>query len=99
MLKRAAFRAARFAFFAASSLLLSACVTREPFIPANLPAGANTRVELDATPFFPQKKYQCGPAALAAALGASHVAVTPEALVPIVYLPARHGSLHFHLQA
>ena len=99
MKKRAAAMAARFAFLLASTVLLSACVTREPFIPANLPAGANARVELEATPFFPQKKYQCGPAALAAVLGASNVAVTPEALVPIVYLPARHGSLQVEMQA
>jgi len=99
MPKRAALGAARIAFLAVSFLLLSACVTREPFIPANLPAGANTRVELDATPFFPQKKYQCGPAALAAVLGASGVAVTADALVPVVYLPARHGSLQVEMQA
>jgi len=79
--------------------LLSACVTREPFIPANLPPGAPARVELEATPFFPQEKYQCGPAALAAVLGASNVNVTPETLVPIVYLPARHGSLQVEMQA
>jgi tetratricopeptide (TPR) repeat protein len=56
-------------------------------------------VELEATPFYPQKKYQCGPAALAAVLGASSVDATPEALVPIVYLPARHGSLQVEMQA
>ena len=99
MEKRAAGMAARFAFLFASTLLLSACVTRDPFIPANLPTGAQPRVELDATPFFSQKKYQCGPASLAAVLGASDVAVTPEALVPIVYLPGRHGSLQVEMQA
>jgi len=99
MEKRAAHVAARFAFLLASSVLLSACVTREPFIPANLPAGAQTRVELEATPFYPQKKYQCGPAALATVLGASNVDTTPEALVPVVYLPARHGSLQVEMQA
>ena len=96
---RAAVMAARLVFFIASTVLLSACVTREPFIPANLPPGAKARVELEATPFFSQKKYQCGPAALAAVLGASNVDVTPEALVPIVYLPARHGSLQVEMQA
>jgi tetratricopeptide (TPR) repeat protein len=97
--RRAAPTAARLGFLFASTALLSACVTREPFIPANLPAGAQARVELEATPFFPQKKYQCGPAALAAVLGASNVDATPEALVPIVYLPARHGSLQVEMQA
>jgi tetratricopeptide (TPR) repeat protein len=99
MKKRAAPQAARFAFLAASLLLLSACVTREPFIPANLPAGARAHVELAATPFYPQKKYQCGPAALAAVLGASNVDVTADALVPVVYLPARHGSLQVEMLA
>lgn len=99
MEKRAAFRAARFAFLATFPFLLSACVTREPFIPANLPAGASSRVELEATPFFPQKKYQCGPAALAAVLGASDVGITADALVPVVYLPARHGSLQVEMEA
>jgi tetratricopeptide (TPR) repeat protein len=99
MMKRAASRVARFAFSGAALLLLCACVTREPFIPANLPAGAHTRVELEATPFHPQKKYQCGPAALAAVLGASGVDVTADALVPVVYLPARHGSLQVEMQA
>ena len=99
MKKRAVASAARFAFLLASTFLLAACVTREPFIPANLPPAAAARVEIEATPFFPQKNYQCGPAALAAVLGASNVDVTPEALVPIVYLPARHGSLQVEMQA
>jgi len=99
VVKRVAVMAARFTFLAASAVLLSACVTREPFIPAHLPPGAQRSVELEATPFFPQKKYQCGPAALASVLGASNVETTPEALVPIVYLPARHGSLQVEMQA
>lgn len=98
MKKRAAPRAARFAFLFASTLL-SACATRAPFIPASLPPGAESRVELDATPFFPQDKYQCGPASLAMVLGAANVAVTPESLVPVVYLPARKGSLQVEMQA
>ena len=56
-----------------AAVLLSACVTREPFIPADLPAGRASAVELDATPFFSQDKYQCGPAALATVLVASNV--------------------------
>lgn len=51
------------------------------------------RVELDATPFFAQAAYQCGPAALATVLGASGLPVTPDELVPQVYLPSRKGSL------
>lgn len=51
------------------------------------------------TPFHPQTEYQCGPAALATVLGASGVEVTPESLVPQVYLPGREGSLQLELVA
>ena len=50
-------------------------------------------------PFHPQTEYQCGPAALATVLGASGVPITPEALVPQVYLPGRQGSLQPELVA
>ena len=56
-------------------------------------------LELTATPFFPQRDYHCGPAALATVLGASGVAVTPDALAPAVYLPERRGSLQVELKA
>jgi tetratricopeptide (TPR) repeat protein len=99
MQKRTARVAARFAFLLALTSLLSACVARGPFIPASMAPGARTRVELDATPFFPQKKYQCGPAALASVLVASDVVTTPDALVPLVFIPARKGSLQVEMQA
>jgi len=54
---------------------------------------------LDDTPFFPQEKYQCGPASLAMLLGASGVDVHPDALVPHTYLPGRQGSLQLELIA
>ena len=50
-------------------------------------------IELEDTPFFPQDVDECGPAALATALGASGVAVTPDELVPELYLPGRKGTL------
>lgn len=56
-------------------------------------------VELEATPFIPQTDYQCGPAALATVLQAQGVEVTPEALSPQVYLPARKGSLQVEMIA
>ena len=49
--------------------------------------------ELTAVPFFPQHKYQCGPAALAMAMSYSGVPVGPEDLVDEVYTPGRKGSL------
>jgi hypothetical protein len=49
--------------------------------------------ELHSVPFYPQKDYQCGPAALAMALEWSGVSTTPAQLTPEVYTPARKGSL------
>ena len=57
------------------------------------------RVELETVPFFAQEEYQCGPAALAMALNAAGVAVTPEALTEQVYLPERKGSLQVEMLA
>lgn len=55
--------------------------------------------ELTAVPFFPQEAYQCGPAALATLLQHSGVKVTPDELVPQVYVPEREGSLQVEMLA
>jgi tetratricopeptide (TPR) repeat protein len=64
-----------------------------------MPEGLPQRVELTNVPFFPQLDYQCGPAALATALGAFGAKVTPEDLVSQVYLPERKGSLQVEMLA
>ena len=64
-----------------------------------LPQGLPERMELTAVPFFPQSEYQCGPAALATTLAAFGAKVTPEELVPQVYLPERKGSLQVEMLA
>lgn len=79
---------------AAVCLLLSGCVTRGPLL-----APSTGTVELGATPFFPQDRYQCGPAALATVLAGSGVTVAPDELVEQVYVPARRGSLTIEMQA
>lgn len=56
-------------------------------------------VELADVPFFPQERYQCGPAALATVLVHSGVDVTPDELVPQVYVPERRGSFQVELKA
>ena len=61
------------------------------------PAALAQAVELNQVPFFPQQRYQCGPAALATVLSWSGAAVSPDALVPEIYLPARRGSLQIEL--
>jgi tetratricopeptide (TPR) repeat protein len=63
------------------------------------PPGAPDRVELVDVPFHAQREYHCGPASLAMLLNAAGVAVSADALVPQVYLPARRGSLQVELIA
>lgn len=75
-------------------VLLSGCATQTRSL---LQSASTTRlppkVELVSTPFFPQERYQCGPAALAMSLNAAGISATPDALVPQVYVPQREGSL------
>lgn len=87
----------RAALLGVAVLLLSACAT--PPQTAALHANPPTRppVELTGVPFFPQEAYQCGPAALATVLGWSGTSITPDALTPQVYVPARQGSLQVEL--
>lgn len=66
---------------------------------AQPPAGLPERVELEQTPFFAQTALHCGPAALATALVASGVEVTPDDLAPQVFLPSRQGSLQIEMLA
>ncbi|TBW58752.1 peptidase C39 family protein [Marinobacter halodurans] len=55
--------------------------------------------QLDNVPFYPQEKYQCGPASLAMMLNTQGAGVTPDDLVGQVYLPERHGSLQVEMVA
>lgn len=56
-------------------------------------------LELVDTPFFPQREWHCGPAALASVLVHAGVDIEPDQLVPHVYLPARQGSLQIEMIA
>jgi tetratricopeptide (TPR) repeat protein len=83
-------------------LLLAGCAGLAPqtaTLRDTLPEALRERVELTEVPFFPQSEYQCGPAALATILAASGAKVTPEELVPQVYLPERKGSLQIEMLA
>jgi tetratricopeptide (TPR) repeat protein len=83
-----------------AAALIAGCATPQATaLLAGPPAGLPPRVELSAVPFYPQEDYQCGPAALATTLVHAGVAVTPEELVPQVYLPARKGSLQAEMLA
>lgn len=82
----------------AFALLLNACVA-----PGVRDATQNTQLprqhELTGTPFFPQTLHHCGPAALATALNAIDVSITPDQLAPEVYIPSRKGSLQIEMLA
>lgn len=73
--------------------LLTGCATQTRALLQESASRLPPRVELATTPFFPQERYQCGPAALAMSLIAAGIDVTPEALKPQVYVPQREGSL------
>jgi hypothetical protein len=80
--------------------LLAGCASMVPQTMAlrtDWPAGVPERAELAQVPFFPQDDYQCGPAALATVLVATGAQATPQALVPQVWLPSRHGSLQLEM--
>ncbi len=63
--------------------------------PLQLPAST----ELDDTPFNPQQRYQCGPAALATVLQTHAIQVSPEELADAIYIPALKGSLPQEISA
>jgi len=73
-------------------LLLSGCAQ---FTGGPLPQAPGTppQASIPNVPFYPQEQYQCGPAALAMALGWSGLDLTPQNLSSEVYTPDRQGSL------
>jgi tetratricopeptide (TPR) repeat protein len=80
--------------------LLSGCAGPQTKALLSAPhADLPRQVELKATPFIAQERYQCGPAALAMSLRAAGFAIDADTLVPQVYLPQREGSLQVEMIA
>ncbi len=73
--------------------LLMGCSSVPPRNSKQLTENLTVRNELDSVPFYPQKAYQCGPAALAMVLEWSGINADPDALVPEVFTPSQKGSL------
>lgn len=73
--------------------LLGACAT--PQTSRILAEGGHLpqQAEVAGVPFYPQKRYYCGPAALAMVMTWSGEPVTQDELVPQVYTPSRQGTL------
>lgn len=80
-------------------LLLTGCATQTSILMQSSAPNMPRRAELTSTPFFPQERYQCGPATLATALNAAGIAIQPEALITQVYVPQREGSLQTEMLA
>lgn len=78
-------------------LFLSGCAS----IPADVAdlQGRERSVELGDTPFFPQRQFQCGPAALATALSSSGATIDLQELTDRVYLPGKQGSIQVEMLA
>ena len=79
--------------------LLGGCAVQTQALRASPPSDLPVRAELEATPFYPQTEYQCGPAALATVLGAAGIAADPGTLAEQVFLPARTGTLQIEMVA
>ena len=82
-------------------LLLSGCATawQTEKLRIDSPSDLPPLLELSQTPFYPQLRYQCGPAALATVLNYYAVGVSPQELVAEVYVPEREGSLQIEIVA
>lgn len=87
------------AWAAGACLLLAACATPQTDSLRARPGDLTPRIVLADTPFHAQRTKECGPAALAMAMGASGLDVSPDILVKQVYTPEREGSLATDLLA
>lgn len=83
-----------------SVLLLSACAT--PYQTRQLlasPPDIPRAFEITTVPFYPQRNYQCGPAALAMVINHFQQQTSAQALKPLVYIPELKGSLQVEMIA
>lgn len=91
------FKTAIFLLYTVS--LLAGCAHRDPVLRSVLPQTEDSGLELTDTVFYPQKDYQCGPAALATILAQAGKEITPDHLAGKIFLPDRKGSLQLELVA
>lgn len=70
-----------------------------PEAPPSQSGSFQERQLLTDVPFYPQEKYQCGPAALATMLNTQGHNSDPDALVEKVYIPERQGTLKVEMVA
>ena len=85
----------------AGLVLLAGCATTPPWPE---PSAINSSEQSASTlladvPFYPQEKYQCGPASLATMLNSQGLSTDPDILKELVYIPGREGSLQVEMVA
>lgn len=85
--------------FLTVSLLAGCASTPEWPSPKDDQLSRPDRVTLDDVPFYPQEKYQCGPASLAMMLNSQGLHTDPDILKELVYIPGREGSLQVEMVA
>jgi hypothetical protein len=56
-------------------------------------SGLPGSMEIPSVPFYAQEAYQCGPATMAMVLQWTKANVSPQDLIPKVFVPAKKGSL------
>lgn len=81
--------------------LLAGCATTPPWpdtTAINAPAQQPSYL-LEQVPFYPQERFQCGPAALATVLNSQGLTTEPDILKELVYLPGRQGSMQVEMVA
>jgi len=83
-----------------AALLFSGCMPKQTAaLMQDKPAEISTSASVAGVPFFSQQDYQCGPAAMAMALGYAGVDVSPEQLRPALFVPEKQGSLQVEMMA
>ncbi len=91
-------QASRWLAAAVFAVLLAGCATQTRRLATDAP-DLPERIELSNTPFYPQTRHQCGPAALATVLTSAGFAANPQTLEAQVYLPQREGALQAEMLA
>lgn len=81
-------------------MLLAGCASAPKWpSPADESPSLQSRTVLEDVPFYPQERYQCGPASLAMMLNSQGLDTNPEILRDLVYIPGREGSLQVEMVA
>ena len=93
-------RARRLACTLFLSFALGACASSpQTRLLLDYPPDLPPVTELSDVPFFPQQEYHCGPAALAGIMNYRGIAVEPDDIARLVYVPELQGSLQVEIVA